>query len=189
MESGPYLLLAARLVIALMLVWDSLDGQTHILFSVGLVVALVTDIFDGIVARSLGTATKFLRVADSRIDTLLIFCVTASLWFAQRPVLIRFAVPIAVKFGLYFISLIYPKLKFGEWPAYHAYSAKLAGLVMIGAVVVLFGYGPVDILLWLAIALMILSHIDRILITAFLPEMAEDVAGLWQAWAIRQGAN
>jgi uncharacterized membrane protein len=92
-------------------------------------------------------------------------------------------------FGFYFLSLFYPKFKFGEWPSYHAYSAKLAGLVMIGAMVVLFGYGPVDVLLWLAIIIMILSHIDRILIATFLPGSAEDVSGVWQAWAMRQDAN
>ena len=43
--------------------------------------------------------------------------------------------------------------------------------------------------IWLALGIMILSHIDRILITVFLPEIAEDVAGVWQAWAMRQGSN
>jgi CDP-diacylglycerol--glycerol-3-phosphate 3-phosphatidyltransferase len=189
MKIIPYLLIAIRLVIALLLVWDSVDGQTNVWFSVGLVVALLTDVLDGVIARQLDVVTKFLRVADSRVDTLLIFCVTASLWFAQRQVLIRFAGLIGVKFALYFLSLFYPKFKFGEWPAYHAYSAKLAGLVMIGTLVILFAYGPVDILLWLAIGLMILSHLDRILITVFLPEIAEDIPGAWQAWAMRQNAK
>jgi CDP-diacylglycerol--glycerol-3-phosphate 3-phosphatidyltransferase len=189
MKFIPYSLLGLRLALTLALLIDSLDGKTNHWFSVGLAAALLSDIFDGMIARRLGAATKSLRVADSRVDTLLIFCVAASLWFAQRPVLLRFAVPFGWMFGLYFISLIYPKLKFGEWPSYHAYSAKLAGLAMVGAVAVLFGYGPVDILLWLAILAAILSHIDRILIAYFLPESAEDVAGAWQAWDMRQNAR
>jgi CDP-diacylglycerol--glycerol-3-phosphate 3-phosphatidyltransferase len=182
----PYLLISLRLVLGPTLLIDSLDGETNFWFVLGMLIALGSDYFDGVIARRLGLATKELRQADSYVDTFFLFCVAASLWFAHQEVVITFGAPLVVMFSLHILSIFYPLIKFGKFPAYHAYSAKVAGLFMILAVVVLFGYGPVGWLLWAAVILGSFSHLERIVISYMLPELVNDVSGVWQAARIRR---
>lgn len=61
----PSILVILRFTIAPLLLLDALDGHTTIWFIVGYIIAVISDIFDGIIARRLGVSTVKLRQADS----------------------------------------------------------------------------------------------------------------------------
>ena len=77
-------LITLRFLLGPMLILDALDGRTGIWFGVGLVVALLSDVFDGVVARRLGVATPRLREADSWVDGWFCSCVVVCLFLARR---------------------------------------------------------------------------------------------------------
>jgi phosphatidylglycerophosphate synthase len=185
----PQLLLWSRFVIAVILLIDASDGKTDFWFSIGLIYAIVSDFFDGVIARRLGVATNGLRRWDSFIDSFLIIAVALSVFLAHPQVFQEYQSGFLVFFSLYFLSVIIPWIKFRNLPAYHAYSAKLAGLVMAFAMIWLFAFGPSKILLWGAFVFGSLSHVERIIIALILPEQREDVAGFWVANEIRKNSQ
>ncbi len=119
------LLVGLRCAIAPLLLLDALDGYTGKAFIFGYVVAFLSDIFDGIIARKLKVSTVKLRQADSWADISLYICVAVSLWRVYPTVLIAFQIPlliaIAFQLTLFAVSLI----TFGKFPSFHTYTAKL----------------------------------------------------------------
>src|SRR6476646_3471414 len=75
-RSVPLGLTVLRLLLAPVLVWMVYAGAPGILFAGVILVAFVSDYFDGVIARRLGVATPELRHFDSRAD--LVFYATAA---------------------------------------------------------------------------------------------------------------
>ena len=129
-----------RFTIAPLLVFDALDHQTSSWFIIGYVIAVLSDIFDGIIARRLKVSTTQLRQADSWADICLYLCIAVSTWLVYPQVIINFRLPllsaIAIQLILFAISLI----KFQKFPSFHTYTAKAWGLTLLIATVGLFGF-------------------------------------------------
>lgn len=185
MRFAPIALLILRFLLGPLLLIDALDGKTGLYFVVGMVVALLSDVFDGMIAKRLGVATSRLREADSWVDTFFYLCVLGSAWLAYRDIVLVFAVPIGVMLGAQLLSLMTDWLKYRRFASYHAYSARAAGLALVAAAVALFGFGSAGWLLWLAIGLAILSHLEKVIITLLLPRWTHDVRSAGHALRLR----
>ena len=137
----PWILIGLRVTIALLLLLAALDGTTGNGFIMGYTLAVLSDIFDGIIARSLGSSTMALRQADSWADMCLYLCIAISTGFVHPNVFTQFQIPlliaIAAQITLFAVSLI----KFGKFPSFHTYTAKAWGVSLFIAVVGLFGFG------------------------------------------------
>lgn len=181
----PSLLVGMRLAIAPLLVWDAFDGQTSIWFIMGYVFAVLSDIFDGIIARRLQVSTPQLRQADSWADISLYVCVAISTWLVYPQVLREFRVPllsaVAIQLILFTVSLI----KFQKFPSFHTYTAKTWGLTLLAATVGLFGFGYTNTL-WLAIALCWINSIEEIIMTLILPTWQCDILSVFHAIELRK---
>ncbi|WP_235595979.1 CDP-alcohol phosphatidyltransferase family protein [Mastigocoleus testarum] len=90
----PSILVGMRFAIAPLLVFDALDHRTSFWFIIGYVIAVLSDIFDGIIARRLKVSTDQLRQADSWADISLYLCVAISTWLVYPQVIIDFRVPL-----------------------------------------------------------------------------------------------
>ncbi|MDA1330046.1 MAG: CDP-diacylglycerol--glycerol-3-phosphate 3-phosphatidyltransferase [Chloroflexi bacterium] len=137
----PWELVGLRLALGPILLFDALDGVTDLWFVAGLGLAILTDIYDGILARRLGVASVQLRRADSLVDRALFFFVAGAAWAAHRGVLMAERGLVATMLILSVVSQVPALVKFGKAAAYHAYSAKAAGLALLAAGVLLFGWG------------------------------------------------
>lgn len=160
------------------------DGNTGKAFIFGYVVAFLSDIFDGIIARKLKVSTVKLRQADSWADISLYLCVAVSLWLVYPMILIAFQIPlliaIAFQLALFAVSLV----KFGKFPSFHTYTAKLWGISLFVAVVGLFGFGW-SAGLWGAIALCLINSIEELIMILILPQWTHDVLSLFHAMKLR----
>jgi phosphatidylglycerophosphate synthase len=185
----PAALVCLRFIIAPLLLINALNypaGQpVGPGFIIGYIIAVLSDIFDGIIARRLGVSTVQLRKADSWADICLYLCIAASTWLVFPQVVLSYKAPllmaIAAQLFLFTISLI----KFGKLPSLHTYTAKAWGLTLLIATVSLFGFGY-DKALWLAIALCLINSVEEIVMTLILPEWQCDVLSLFHAMAIRK---
>ncbi len=155
------------------------------LFIIGYIIAVLSDIFDGILARRLEVSTVQLRQADSWADICLYLCVAISVWLVHPEVLLDFQTPlvlaIAAQLTLFTISLI----KFQKFPSFHTYTAKIWGLTLLVATVGLFGF-DYSKTLWLAIALCLINSIEEIMMTLLLPEWKCDILSIFHAINLRQ---
>lgn len=136
----PMGLVGLRFVIAWLLLIDALDHHVGMAFVVGYVIAVLSDIFDGMIARRLGGSTDRLRQADSWADICLYLCIAVSTWLVFPQTILDFKIPLFIallaQLTLFAISLI----KFKKMPSFHTYTAKAWGLTLLVATVGLFGF-------------------------------------------------
>ncbi|MCU0568826.1 MAG: CDP-alcohol phosphatidyltransferase family protein [Oculatellaceae cyanobacterium Prado106] len=174
----PLSLVILRFAIAPLLLLDALDHQASAWFLVTYGVAIVSDIFDGIIARRLGVSTPTLRQADSWADVTLFVCLAISTGLIYPEVLVAFRVPLAIalvaQLSLYLLCLI----KFGKAPSFHTYTAKAWGLMLLVAVIALYGWGASQ-WLWGAIAFCWVNSVEEILIALRLQTWQCDILSLW----------
>lgn len=151
-----------------------------------LVVGFLSDVFDGVVARRTGTATPILRRLDSAVDTVFYLAIAAAAWMLHRaeirPLLPLILLVIATELGTNALCW----LRFRREASYHAWSARIFGLVLFAALLMLFATGS-PALLFPAIVVGLVSHLENAAITLVLPEWRYDVRSLFVAWQIRQG--
>ncbi|MBV6622474.1 MAG: CDP-alcohol phosphatidyltransferase family protein [Rivularia sp. (in: Bacteria)] len=181
----PSLLVGMRFTIAPLLIFDALDHTNSYWFIIGYVIAVLSDIFDGIIARRLKVSTTQLRQADSWADICLYLCVAISAWLVYSQVIINFRLPllsaIAIQLILFAISLI----KFQKFPSFHTYTAKAWGLTLLIATVGLFGFSYANTL-WLPIIFCWINSLEEIAMTLLLPIWQCDVLSIFHAVKLRK---
>jgi phosphatidylglycerophosphate synthase len=181
MKSLPTILVIFRFLVAPLLLWDAMDGKTSIWFLVGYLSAVLSDIFDGIVARKMQVSTASLRQADSWADVCLYICIAASAWLVHRDVIIAFRLPLLVVVMAQLLWWIVNLAKYGKPASYHTYSAKLWGITLLIATVALFGFHEAGIPLWLAIVVGTIHTFEEIAMTLILPQWTHDVLTIFHA--------
>lgn len=185
MANIPWMLVGLRFAIAPLLLLEALDGKTDVGFLIGYVIAVLSDIFDGIIARKLKVSTVELRQADSWADISLYLCVAVSTWLVYPTVILVFQTPFLVAITFQLMLFIVSLIKFGKFPSFHTYTAKVWGISLVVAVVGLFGYGWTAAI-WGAIGLCLINSIEEIIMTLILPEWAHDVLSLAHALKLRE---
>jgi CDP-diacylglycerol--glycerol-3-phosphate 3-phosphatidyltransferase len=181
----PSILVGIRLAIAPLLVLEAVDHDTTIWFVIGYIIAILSDIFDGIIARRLGVSTVELRQADSWADIFLFICLAISTWLVYPHVLIDFKIPLFLALAAQLILFTISLIKFKKLPSFHTYTAKTWGLMLLIATVSLFGFNY-DEPLWLPIIFCWINSIEEIAMTLLLPEWKCDVLSIFHALNLRR---
>lgn len=189
MRSIPLALTVLRLLLAPVLVWMVYVGAPGISFAGVILLAFVSDIFDGVVARSLDVASSELRHFDSRAD--LVFYATAAwaVWRLHPDVVRSVAVPALVVIGLDVVRHLFDFAKFGRDAAYHAWSSKAWGLSLAVALVLLMGFGIAYPWIALTIVLGLVAQTEGLLISIVLPVWTHEVPTLARALEVRRSAK
>jgi phosphatidylglycerophosphate synthase len=185
LRSVPMGLTVLRLLLAPVLVWLVYAGAPGVVFASVVLIAFVSDYFDGVIARRLGVASAELRHFDSRAD--LVFYATAAwaVWRLHPDVVRSVALPGLVIIGLDVVRHIFDFAKFGRDVAYHAWSSKVWGLSLALALVFLMGFGVSQPFVGITIILGLIAQIEGLLISVALPVWTHDVPTLIHALRIR----
>jgi phosphatidylglycerophosphate synthase len=183
----PSILVGLRFAIAPLLLLDALDRDPGGEFIVGYIIAVLSDIFDGIIARRLNVSTTQLRQADSWADIWLYLCVATSAWLVYPHTIIAFRVPLSIALAAQLLLFAVSLGKFRKFPSFHTYTAKIWGLTLLVATVALFGcdYSPT---LWLPIVLCVVNSLEEIVMTLILPEWHCDVLSIFHALKLQESA-
>ncbi|MEI7768525.1 MAG: CDP-alcohol phosphatidyltransferase family protein [Chloroflexales bacterium] len=124
-----------RFALGPLLFLDAADGTTTRWFLAGLVVAFLSDIFDGVLARRMGRVSVQLREADGLTDVWFYTWLAASAWWSHRAVISAAALPILLMLGTQLLAWLIDWLKYRRLSTYHAYTAKLwrCRILLVGA--------------------------------------------------------
>jgi phosphatidylglycerophosphate synthase len=150
------------------------------------VAALLSDIYDGILARRWGAETAGLRMSDSVADTIFYVGVVGALWI-REPEVLRGNWPWWV--GLFAIEGVrygFDFWKFGKAASYHSYMAKAWGLLIAVAVVGVLSFGWLRWLIWVALVFGIVVNGEGLAMSVILPRWKNDVKTLGRAWEFRK---
>lgn len=175
------LLIGLRFVLGPLLFVDAADGATTRWFLIGFVVAFVSDIFDGVIARRLGIVSARLREADGWTDVWFYLWVAASMWQSQRATVVALALPIALTVGMQVVAWIVDWLKYRRVSNYHTYLGKVWGITLFVAIVALFGFGNGTLYLWIAAFVGMACALEEIAITLTLDQWTHDVPSIVHA--------
>jgi CDP-diacylglycerol--glycerol-3-phosphate 3-phosphatidyltransferase len=174
-----------RLLLAPVLVWLVYADAPGVVFAGVVLVAFLSDYFDGVIARRLGVASAELRHFDSRAD--LVFYATAAwaVWRLHPDVVRSIAVPGLIVIALDVLRHIFDFAKFGRDVAYHAWSSKVWGLSLALTLVLLMGFGISQPFVAITVILGLIAQIEGLLISVALPVWTHDVPTLVHALRIR----
>lgn len=183
MKSIPALLVASRLALAPVIAW-LLIHQRPMVAGWLYVAAVLSDIYDGVIARKLGVSTLRLRLADGCADVWLFICLGVGLWFGYRAWILPLAWPFGTAMVLQGLSWAFCFWRFGKMTSYHSFLAKLTGLtLLLGILALLFTETPVP--LAIALWIFVVCVVEEIAMTAVLPRYHHDVWNLAKAWRLR----
>lgn len=191
MKTIPYLLVATRFILSPIIVLLAyLKGEdSRFLILVLMYFGLLTDIFDGIIARKVGVSSEKLRRLDSQTDLIFWLSLGLAAYFLSPQLIKNEWKGIALLFIMEGLCYIISWLKFGKETCTHAWLSKLWGLSLLLALTYLIGWQRTDWTFNLTVILGFISHLDVILIILILPKWQYDVPSFYHAWKIRKGKH
>lgn len=183
----PWSLIVLRLLLGPIIVFAASRAAgpqpwLAVLFLVG----PVSDIFDGVLARRFGTATAALRIADTVVDIIFYFFVLVAAVTINAPAIRSRSGLIIAVIALEAARLFLDLLKFGRIASYHAYSAKIFGLLLMLSAARLFCFKGGMWLITLTLIWGIISEVEGFAFSVLLPVWVHDVKTLPRALAIRR---
>ena len=189
MKKIPLILIYSRLALGLlMLLLSFLKVSNYTTIAIALLTTgLLTDIFDGIIARKLNVSTQKLRRLDSSIDQAFFISVAISTYI-QCP---EFFNSTALKLILLLASegLIYLVcfIKFKKEIATHSIGAKIWTLILFATLVQIIIQCQSTVLFELCFWVGILTRFEIIAIILTLKHWTNDVPSIYHAFKLRQG--
>ena len=191
MKTIPYLLILLRFLsaIAILYLGYFVGEKSRTLIVILMYFGLLTDIFDGIIARKVGVSSEKLRRLDSQTDLVFWLSIGFATYWLNSEIIKNHWKSISLIFGMEALCYIISFWKFGKETCTHAWLSKLWGLSLLIAFTFLIGFSITNWTFYLCLILGLVSHIDVILIILILPKWQFDVPSSYHAWKIRQGKS
>jgi phosphatidylglycerophosphate synthase len=184
MNNIPKALIYSRIVLGVIILLLAIFPVIHFRAIIIALVAigLLTDIFDGIIARRLNISTVKLRRMDSNVDmffwvSIIIACYIISPNFFQDNWL-----KLSILISLEVVSYI----KFKKEVATHAIVSKFWALVLFATLIQLIAVGNSVILFNVCFYLGVLTRIEIILMLIVIKKWTNDIPTLYHAFRIRK---
>src|SRR5262245_44670414 len=148
-----------------------------------LVVCLISDIADGVIARRLQITSKIGALLDSTADILVSVITTFAIFKLRSQFVSEHYLPLLIMIGLYVLSVAIAFLRYGRLASFHTISCRVAAYAQgIFVVFLLFsGYEPG--LFYLMVAISAAAYIEELVLLWLLPTWSTDVGGLY--WVLR----
>jgi CDP-diacylglycerol--glycerol-3-phosphate 3-phosphatidyltransferase len=174
----PLALTLLRLVLGPFSIALALGGASRWVFSAILVAGLVSDIYDGVIARKLGVDHAWLRRFDSVTDAIFYFCIIVTAFIVAKPVMVGCLLPVACLVVLELAGNALSLVKFGVLPATHCYSAKLYGIALFISSSAVLSFGAGSWILWGLLAFGVLSNTETLAVLWLANEAPVDVKSI-----------
>lgn len=183
----PNILSSLRLAAVPVLLVLAVEGHGRA-FLILYVCALLTDLFDGYLARRLHQESELGAKLDSWGDFALYMATPVCAWLLW-PELIRREAPYVLAVVCSFaLPVLAGFLRYRRLTSYHTWGAKLSAVLMGASTLLLFAGGPA----WpfrFSTVVLVITQIEEISITAVLSEWRSNVPTLWHAWRLMKGSR
>ena len=189
MKQVPFLLIISRLIFGFVVIGLALVMPQHykIWIVTLLFLGLLSDVFDGIIARKLGIATEKLRIWDSNVDMIFWLCVVGSIFYLNFTFIKENYILILIIFCLEAIAYLISFVKFKRTIATHSILAKFWTLTLLGFLIDLALHGTSHWWFYICIGLGIISRLEIILIILKLNKWTTDVPSILAVSKLNNG--
>lgn len=188
LKTAPLFLTLLRAALAPVMITLALTSASRAGFGACLLVAFLSDVFDGKIARRLGIATPFLRRLDSIADSVFYVAATYCVWLLHPDVILGHAMSLLLLLGLELGRYVFDFLKFKKEASYHMWSSKLWGLALFVAFFSVLVFSNAGIAVSCAIYLGLLADTEGLMISLVLPRWKNDVPTLFHALRLRRAS-
>lgn len=184
----PYLLIAFRLLagIAVVVLALAFGASARWACAVLLAAGVLSDIFDGVIARRIGSVTDRLRTFDSRTDLVFWIGVTVAM-LILHPNLLKSTLPMVLVLGAMELTVhLVSFARFRKEASPHHLLSKLFGLALwalLTQLLITGSGGPLQLGVFIMGAA---SQLEALAITLTLPVWRCDVRGLGKAIELRK---
>ena len=179
----PNVLSGARALAVPVLLVLAFEEQ-RVAFTWVLIPALLSDIFDGWIARAFALESRLGATLDSVADSLMLFVSVYGVWVFHPEVIRGDAWLCGIAVGLWALEDVLALLRYGRLSSFHTYLSKVVANLLGFFIGWLFLFGFEPWLFYLACGSSILASLEEIALLRALPAWRVDVKGLW--WVLRQ---
>lgn len=183
MRQLPFAFIVFRLLVSPVMIWIAYSRHTDagVWLAILLIAGMLSDVFDGIIARRLNMSTEKLRKWDSNVDVVFLVSSIISAWMFAPVLVAEKAAYIWSIVGCELLMYAISLLRFRKLPSNHAYSAKLFAVWICISLTLLFATGDWSRVFYVMYGFGVLSYLDNLLILVLLREYKVDTKGFWKA--------
>jgi phosphatidylglycerophosphate synthase len=185
----PFILIYSRLVLAaVIIILSALEPGNYKYYAVAiLITGLLTDVFDGIIARQLKISTVNLRRLDSTIDQVFFIAVAVATYIQCPTFFKQHKLSLIVLFSSEALIYLVSYLKFKKEIATHTIGAKLWTLTLCATLIQIMLTCQSNTLYWLCVGFGLITRAEIVLIILTLKNWTNDVPTLYHAVQLRKG--
>jgi CDP-diacylglycerol--glycerol-3-phosphate 3-phosphatidyltransferase len=189
MNRLPIALIYSRLIIGFIIIVLSVLKVAHypVIAIVLLSIGLLTDIFDGIIARRLNISSPFLRRMDSAIDQVFFISVAIATYIECQDFFATHAVKLIILFSFEALTYLICFLKFRKEIATHSIGAKIWTLLLFATLIQIILQCQSGILFTLCFWIGMVTRLEIIAIIVTLKKWTNDVPTWYHALQLRRG--
>ena len=183
LQHVPNVLSGARALAVPVLLVLAFEEQ-RVAFTWVLIPALLSDVFDGWIARAFGLESKLGATLDSVADSLMLFVSVYGIWVFHPEVIREHAWLCGTAVGLWALEDVLALARYGRLSSFHTYLSKVVANLLGFFIGWLFLFGFEPWMLYLAAGTSIVASLEELALLRVLPEWRADVRGLW--WILRE---
>jgi CDP-diacylglycerol--glycerol-3-phosphate 3-phosphatidyltransferase len=181
----PLSLTFIRVLLAPVIILAAIYHPNQVTFGGCLILAFLSDIFDGIIARRLNVATPTLRRLDSIADTVFYGAAVFAAWHLH-PGVIEENITALLALAVVEVSrYVYDFAKFRREASYHMWSSKLWGICLFIGFFALLALDISGLPIVIAIYVGIIADLEGLAISVILNEWKTDVPTFVHALRLR----
>jgi phosphatidylglycerophosphate synthase len=184
-KQGPVVLTSARVALGPLMIAGARCNWNGLTLAAMALAALLSDIYDGVLARRWHRDTAAARLYDSMADQVFYVCTGVAIWMDRREVLTNNGWLLMALLGAEVLRYVVDFVKYGKPASYHSYLAKTWGLVMASPVIVTFATERGATLMAISLALGFVCNLETLAMSVMLPVWKRDVPTLRAAWKLR----
>lgn len=154
-----------------------------------MITALVTDVFDGIIARKLGVSSEKLRLWDSNVDVFFWLITISSIFYLNSEFVKGEWLPIVSLFLLELFAYIIAHIRFKKAIATHSILAKVWTVTLLFFLIDLTLHAQSHLFFWMCVVVGVLSRIEIILMMIFLKKWTSDVPSIFSVFKLNKGID
>lgn len=185
----PRILIFSRLVIGfIIIILSYINVENYKVLAVSLLtVGLLSDIFDGIIARKLSISTQTLRRLDSTIDQIFFICVVVATYMQCEDFFLSNKLLFFSLIGLEALTYVVSFIKFQKEIATHTIGAKIWTLVLFATLIEIILQCQSNTLFLFCFWIGVVTRFEIIAILLILKKWTNDVPTFYHALLLRKG--
>jgi cardiolipin synthase (CMP-forming) len=178
----PNILSLYRLISFPVVLYFIIDNNERV-FVILLIINLITDFLDGLIARKFKMQTDFGAKLDSLADDATYVLAFIGLFVFKLDEFVPYKVSALLFLVSYLASILVSLLKFRKMPSLHLYSSKLGAVLQGAFFFVLFIFGFFTLFYYIVVISGIASFSEQVIILLLSTEMRSDSKGLY--WVLK----